>query len=104
MKLEQLLLAVTLMLVLSPAQLVANTIDGSINLYERPSLSLDEALTKAKEALGREADKFVCTEAKSKKRLFRRICVDVRCGGDSRGALLAPVKRAGGIKFVLLAA
>ena len=68
MKLEQLLLAITLVLAMSPAKLVATTIDGSINLYERPSLPLDEALTKAKEALGREADKFVCTEAKSKKR------------------------------------
>ena len=65
MKLGQLLLALTLVMIMSPVKLVATTIDGSINLSERPSISLDEALSKANEALGREAGKFVCTEAKS---------------------------------------
>jgi hypothetical protein len=67
MRLEKILLAITMLLFLSPAKLVATT-DGTINLYERPSLLLNEALSKAKEALGRDGGRFTCTEAQSKTR------------------------------------
>ena len=68
MKLKQLLLVITLVLFLSPIQLVATTIDSSINLTQRPSLKFDEAISAAEKALGVEAKDFSCTIARSKTR------------------------------------
>jgi len=40
--------------------------DGTINLTQRPSLKLDEAMSAAKDALGADAKDYSCTIAKSK--------------------------------------
>ena len=68
MRLGNLFLMLTMSLIVSSADLVATTIDGSANVYERPSLALDKALIKAQKALGADAANFICTEAKSTKR------------------------------------
>ena len=68
MKLKQLLLVITLMLFLAPVQLIATTIDGTMNLTQRPSLKFDEAISAAEEALGVDAKNFSCTIAHSKTR------------------------------------
>ncbi len=56
----------TLALFLSPAHLMATTINGTMNLTQRPSLKLDEAMSAAEKALGANAKDFSCTIAYSK--------------------------------------
>jgi hypothetical protein len=70
MQLKALLLTIAMPFLAFPAQSVATTIDGTANVYERPSLPLSKALQKAKEALQNDAGQYVCTEAHSKKLAF----------------------------------
>ena len=68
MKIRMAFFAIMLTLASAPANLFATTIDPTVNDRERPSLSLDVALSKATKALQESAKDFVCTEAKSENR------------------------------------